>query len=79
MYEHTAKIRKMNLVCDDWRDCLNMTDKPPHYSTLDHQEFGVHQKCRFVLISPIITPHINFLLGTPMMNLIYFHHVRGVS
>ncbi len=39
MYEHTAKMGKMNMVCDDWTDFLDVADKPPHYSTLDHQEY----------------------------------------
>ncbi len=37
MYKHTTRIGKMNLVCDDWRDCLDVEDKPSHHSTLDHQ------------------------------------------
>ncbi len=39
MYELTANMGKMNMVCDDWMDWLHVTDKPLHYSTLDHQEY----------------------------------------
>ncbi len=39
MYEHPAKMEKMNMVCDDLRDCLDVEDKPLHYSSQGHQDY----------------------------------------
>ncbi len=39
MNERPAKMEKMNLVCDDWRDCLDVEDKPIQYSSQGHQDY----------------------------------------
>ncbi len=61
MNELTAKTGKMNMVCDEWRDWLDVADKPFHNSTLDHQEYLLeYTNNTGLLLFPLLSLATNF-------------------
>ena len=45
MYEHTAEMGMMNLVCDGLRDCCNVAGEPQYYSTIFKIDKGLESEC----------------------------------